>query len=268
MKIESVHEKGIGIMNEDTLLIGKDIFGVFDGATSLNKYVDESGNTGGYLASSIARDTFSQDDAPLRELALQANTKIREAMLSIGLDTSDKCNLWCTNAAVVRFSEGYFEWLQIQDSDILVIYLDGSYKLLGTNFNHDKETLILWKKLADEKVEDIRSHLQDQIIKVRRTQNVSYGVMNGEEAMESWLNEGKELLENVAHIILFTDGLLIPKKDIEAPEDFDTFVKLYLEGGLQVVSKFVRDTKNSDPNCWAYPRVKMHDDMGGIGIEL
>lgn len=126
----------------------------------------------------------------------------------------------------------------------------------------------MWKKLADAKTEDIWSHLQSQIVKVRRTQNIAYGVMNGEEGIEKWLNEGKESLQDVDHIILFTDGLLIPKKDIEAPEDFDTFVKLYREGGIQGVAKFVKDTKESDPNCWMYPRVKMHDDIGGIGIDF
>ena len=46
MKIETILEKGSARLNEDTLVAQGNMFGVFDGATSLNKTVFENGKTG------------------------------------------------------------------------------------------------------------------------------------------------------------------------------------------------------------------------------
>ncbi len=43
MKIETILEKGSARLNEDTLVVQGNLFGVFDGATSLNKTVFEKG---------------------------------------------------------------------------------------------------------------------------------------------------------------------------------------------------------------------------------
>ena len=59
-QVSQIQEKGSGIINEDSILVKDDIFGVFDGASSLNKYIDENGKTGGYLASSIVKEIFEK----------------------------------------------------------------------------------------------------------------------------------------------------------------------------------------------------------------
>lgn len=43
MKIETILEKGSARLNEDTLVVQGNLFGVFDRATSLNKTVFEKG---------------------------------------------------------------------------------------------------------------------------------------------------------------------------------------------------------------------------------
>lgn len=100
---------------EDAMLVGDNIFGVFDGAGSLVKFTDSRGNTGGRLAATIARDAFARCPGYLyHDGAVLANREIRKYMMIAGVDVSEKVNLWCTTAAVVRMRENYFEWLQIR----------------------------------------------------------------------------------------------------------------------------------------------------------
>jgi len=143
-----------GSKKEDSLIISESVFGVFDGANALDRFFDEEGKSGGLLASSIAKEEFSESDKPLKELAALANRRIREKMLSAGVDLSRKVSLWCTTAAVVRVREGAFDWLQIGDSLILVIHKDDSFELLVNDYDHDREVMVLWKELAQQKKEN------------------------------------------------------------------------------------------------------------------
>ena len=58
--VETLHEQGSGEQNEDVLLWSEALFGVFDGATSLDKYCDPDGATGGLCAASIAAETLPE----------------------------------------------------------------------------------------------------------------------------------------------------------------------------------------------------------------
>ncbi len=53
MLIQKIYNKGSVKLNEDELLIKEDLFVVFDGATSLVKFINKKGETGGKLASKI-----------------------------------------------------------------------------------------------------------------------------------------------------------------------------------------------------------------------
>lgn len=268
MKVESVYDTGSGILNEDALLIKRPVFGVFDGASSLVPYKSADGKTGAYLAANIAREIFASNNKPLEELAKEANQRIKEAMDEANIDTTMKENLWGTTAAVVKIGKDTFDYLQITDSLILVIYEDKSYKLVAGHHDHDKELLTKWRALADKKTKNIRQILNNDVIELRKTSNIAYGTINGEKEMLKFLHTGTESLQNVKHIILFTDGLIVPKENPQAKDDFDTFAKLYLEGGLEQIKRYVRELENNDPDCWKYPRYKQHDDMAAISISF
>lgn len=267
MKTDHIHEQGSGQMNEDQILIGKTIFGVFDGATSLNKYIDDQGNTGGFLASLTAKEVFAKNNNDLVNLAKEANKLIAEKMKTSGVDTSDKTNLWATSIAAIRMEGQEFEWLTLSDSVIIVIHKDGNYELLGEFHDHDEGTIKLWQKYADQKAENIREKLADVIIENRRDMNIKYGVLNGEPEFINFIEHGKKSLENVAHIIIFSDGFLIPTKNA-GEEDWDTLVKLYKEGGLRKIRDLVRERERNDTKMWEYPRLKPSDDIGAVAIEL
>ena len=59
-KVETLLEKGSGELNEDVLLETDDLFGVFDGATSLDRRRFADGLSGGLLAARIAASTFQE----------------------------------------------------------------------------------------------------------------------------------------------------------------------------------------------------------------
>jgi len=265
MKIEHIHEKGSSNINEDTLLIQDNLFGVFDGATSVDKWQNEQGETGGFLAANIAKEAFAKNDAPLAVLCQRANNAIQKMMEQNNIDLTKKINRWSTSAAIIHLNKESFDWVQIGDSLILVIYNNGSYKLLVTDYDHDEEMMIQWKELADKKIKDIFQQIPG-LLSLREAMNVMYGILNGEIEMQKFLNKGTESLKDVQHIILFTDGLFIPKEDPRADDDFDMFVKLFLEGGFTKIRDHIRKMEETDPDCWKYPRYKQYDDIAAISI--
>lgn len=269
MKTSVIHEKGSGRINEDTYTLNGNLFGVFDGATSLTRATFDGNKTGGFLASSIARDIFLANNDALPTLAKKANSAIYKKMVENGVDVSDKSSLWSTSCAVVRIDNDSIEWVQTGDSLILMIHEDGSYQVPVTDFDHDSETLLMWKKMAafagEKKIFDL---LGDQIRKIRADMNVNYGVLNGETAFSRFLNTGKTPRLHVKHILLFTDGLFLPSEDPQREKDFDTFVSIFQKGGLTALRDHVRSIEQSDPQCKAYPRFKPHDDIAAISISL
>jgi serine/threonine protein phosphatase PrpC len=268
IKTEYIHEKGAGSINEDSLSLNGNMFAVFDGATSLNGETYDDGKTGGFYASHIARPVFNRNNDTLHNLANKANMKISDKMLEQGVNVSDKTALWSTSAAVVRIKDNSVEWIQTGDSLLMLIYKNGSYKIPIQNYNHDMETLLMWKSMAEQTEKHIFEALEDQIKQVRADMNVTYGVLNGETNYDDFLNSGYESLEGVAHILLFTDGLFIPSKNPENDGDFDTFVELFHEGGLSAIRNHVRSLEESDPKCKTYPRFKPHDDIAAVSISF
>ncbi len=267
MKINYIFDAGSS--KEDSYLIKDNLFAVFDGFDSLDKFVDQRGITGGLIAATIAKDVFSQNKGILKNLAVKANREIQEKMIDLNIDVKNKSSLWGTILAAVRIRNNSFDWIQLSDSLILVIFKDNSYKLLIEDFDHDGEVLKIWKELAEQKKENIREIISSgPLIELRAKANKTYGMLNGEEEAISFLKTGKENLQNVKHILLFTDGLMIPKENPIGVDNWKLFVDLFLEGGLKNMKNFVRNLQQEDPLCWKYPRYKQYDDMAAISISF
>lgn len=268
METEHILVKGSREVNEDTLLLGENIFGVFDGATSLNsdRFGRGRNRTGGMIASSVACSVFSRNCHPLVDLAEGANKAIYEEMLAHGVDLSTRESYWSTSAAVVRIKEKGIEWIQTGDSFIIMIYNDNSYKVLGELADHDYETLSIWKQEAENSPLLIHEALKEQIRKTRDGMNRSYGVLNGEREAVRFLRSGLEFLDDVREILIFTDGLNIPVEVPEREKNFDLLVDLYLRLGLQGLKGHIRELEKEDLHCRRYPRFKCHDDIAAISI--
>ncbi len=268
MQISCIYEQGSAPVNEDRVLVEEDLFGVFDGATSLTKGLFMGGRTGGYLAAKLAARAFQENDAPLTVLAGRANAAIRAAMEENGVDCSEKPALWSASAAVVRVRDGALEWAQIGDCVILLLLDDGGHALLCGPLDHDRETLELWKKAACGTKETIHAALGGQIRKVRSRMNIDYGVLSGEPEALAFLRGGTRSLAGVRHVILCTDGLFTPKADPGAREDFCAFIEAYRQGGLSGVLERVRAAERIDPRCERYPRFKTHDDVAAVALRF
>lgn len=268
IKAETLYEQGTGTINEDAVVISGNLFGVFDGATSLDKTTFEKGATGGYLASATAREIFRSNNGSLLDLASKANTAIQKKMVAKGVNVARKENRWSTCAAVGRIENDTFHWVQSGDSLILVIYDDGSHALLVQDWDHDAETLKMWKETESQRSGSILDEMKEQIRKVRAGMNVHYGVINGEEKALEFLRHGSVQLKGVTHILMFTDGLFIPREDPVPPAEFKQLVSLFLTSGLQGIRNAIRAMEKDDPECRKYPRFKTHDDIAAIALSL
>jgi serine/threonine protein phosphatase PrpC len=266
MEIERVYDPGS--KKEDAYFIGECQYGVFDGFNSWARFYDDSGRSGGQIAATIAKGVFSKGSGDLKKLAIDANQGIKEHMLKNGVDTHNKGKLWGTSFAVVRIKSDTLEWIQIGDANILLINEDKSFNVLVKDYDHDEEILTLWKQLASKRKDNIRDLLNEPILELRNKMNVTYGCLNGEEQAIAFMNSGVEKLDGVKHIILFTDGLIVPKEDPSKDDDWGLIVELFLEGGLQKVNEHVRNLEKTDPKCWKYPRYKQHDDIAAISISF
>lgn len=268
MKTEYIHEQGTGRLNEDSIALNGNMFGVFDGATSLNKKTFENGKTGGFMASCIAQEVFEKNNDSLENLAQKANCAIYNKMIESDVNISDKVSLWSTSAAVVKIDNDIIEWLQIGDSLLLFIYKDGSFEIPIKYYDHDSETLSLWKNIAYKTDKQISQVMDRQIKKVRTAMNVDYGVLNGEKDFSGFVKSGKEKLKDLSHILIFTDGLFIPSSEPQNRNNFDEFVDLFFKGGLTEIRNHVRNIEQSDPDCRVYPRFKTHDDIAAVALTI
>lgn len=267
-QVETLLEKGSGELNEDVLLEAGDVFGVFDGATSLEKRRFHGNLTGGLLAARTAAATFREERAGLLDLAGRANRRIRDALLAQNVAMTERHRFWSTSLAVIRLGDDRLEYCQTGDAQILLIMSDGSYRIITPDVDIDRETLGLWQKSKAAPDAAIQDVLAEQIHKVRLQMNISYGVLNGEPAAMDFLHHGYQDLTGVSDILLFTDGLFLPRENPRKDNDWHTFVGLYRAGGLQAVRDQVRGLQTEDPACRTYPRFKQHDDIAAVAIRL
>ena len=267
--VDYVWEQGSSQIGEDVALMQDNIFGVFDGASTLNGQPFIDGTSGGFLAAKQAAEVFKLNQGPLLDLAEKANQVLRDHMDLFAVDLEQKSNLWSTSMAVVRVEDNAFEWCQTGDCLILVINRDGSARLLVDDPEQDEETFAAWRALNPSGDENIVDLLKDTIIQVREKMNVEYGSLNGEEKALDFIRHGRESLDQVADIILYTDGLALPSlASGKCDADMDQFVSLYRQGGVSHILDHVRSLQRKDQSCRRYPRFKMHDDAAAIALSF
>lgn len=266
LSVDTILEKGTGELNEDFCFSEDNFFGVFDGATSLNGTRFDNGVTGGYMASNLAGKRFLRNNDTLINLAQKANADIKAAMKVNDVCREKRSHLWSTSFAVARIEGDCLTWVQVGDCCIVVIYRDGTHRSLASVRNHDMETLRIWKKAGQIFYEPQLPTVKEQIRKVRERMNIDYGVLNGEDKALSFIQSGVEPLEDIAHLLLFSDGLSWPEKEPKPVLDNSTVTRLYKTGGLDYVKHLIREKENSDPACRTFPRFKPHDDIAAVAV--
>lgn len=267
-KVSTLWEKGSNGHNEDVLLREGNLFGVFDGATSLTRETFTAGATGGLLAAQTAARAFADEQGNLLHRADKANRLIRSRMLQHDITLKDRHRLWSASAAVVRLNHGQMEYCRTGDSIILLLLKDGSCKLLTPDLDIDRETLQIWQASSQASSSTIHVLLAEQIQRVRLQMNRVYGVLNGQPEAMDFVEHGWASLEKVTDILLFTDGLFLPRKNPETEQDWHAFATLYRQGGLTAIRDHVRALQQQDPSCTIYPRFKQHDDIAAVAVAM
>ncbi len=267
-RVETLLEQGSGLVNEDVLLEDGRTFGVFDGATTISASDLPPGLTGGLIAARIAAEAFRNGQKDLFSCAKEANRRINRALDSQDIPEEKRYRLWSTSAAVVHLEDDHFEYCQTGDSQILLIHKDGSFTNLTPEIDVDRQTLKLWKDARVPSGIPIHDALKKQIRSVRMKMNVTYGVLNGEPQALDFIRHGKQQLDGIDSIIIFTDGLLLPREDPEKENDWPAFVELYRQAGIRGLHQHITSLHDQDPTCRKYPRFKQHDDAAAIAVTL
>ncbi len=265
--IQSVYDKGSHEVNEDEILVKGNLYAVFDGS-GLSKFQEEKGQTGGKLAALKAKQALSKNRGSLKQMAIEANEKIGEMLEKQRKKTNSPEGYCATAAAAVRLSENKIEVMNIADSLVLAIYQDGNYNLLTPFIDHDNHAMNTLKAKIVSGAINITEAMEKEKQMIRQNANKTYGSLNGTKEAEKFIYSRTYSLEKIKSIILFTDGLLIPKEDPNSAEDWKSFVEIYKKYGLKGLAEHVRKIEETDPLCTKYPRWKKHDDITGIGIDF
>lgn len=265
-EVDTLYEQGSGELNEDVILLEDGLYGVFDGATSLDKARFTHGLTGGLLAAQTAAEAFRTAPTSPVLAAQLANHRIGLAMHEHGITLTERHRLWSTSMAVVRLAGDHFTYCQTGDSLILLIHTDGSHRLLTPEIDIDRQTLQQWRDADPAAPQPIHDLLAAQISRVRLEMNRTYGVLNGEPAALDFLCHGRQATSGISDILLFTDGLFLPRHNLEQTHDWQAFVDLYRRGGLSAIGQRVRELQRQDPAGKMFPRFKCHDDIAALAI--
>lgn len=263
-KVETILEQGSSMIMEDWLVQENGVFAVLDGATSLNDQ-HFKGKTGGQWAAEIGAKHLSASRGPLSFRVQKANIDIRKSMKSSKTDLGGGESRWSASLAGIRIHQDKIEWTQLGDCRILFLYKDGQHALAHIPVNHDRETLSLMAEIGGRDVAMVDRRMQEQLVKVRRSANQCYGVLNGDPAAITFLKSGFHSLENISDILIFTDGLLLPGNEDQA---MIQTASLYRKGGLSLVHSHLRQLQKNDPDCLTYPRFKMCDDVSALALSF
>ncbi|TLS38210.1 protein phosphatase 2C domain-containing protein [Pseudalkalibacillus caeni] len=278
-KVEAYTRKGSNEFNEDALVRNESarIFGVIDGVSSIDKYRNRRGETGGYIASRLLKQSLEniKQCEDLEKAVERGNELIQREMEDARIDTGHKENRWGAALALVKLNEGKIEYVQSGDCMILAVYKNNHVRpLTVSQVGHlEERSLNRWKegigkgmKTASELLDYTRDVLRENRTKSNTLEG--YGVLNGEEEAVSFLEYGKINAYQIRYLIILSDGLFLPAKEREPAEDWERTVSIISEKGLERYARWIEEMEEADPECTRYIRLKKSDDKTGMVISL
>ncbi|MFE5323638.1 protein phosphatase 2C domain-containing protein [Paenibacillus sp. NPDC056579] len=283
MKVETISLQGTAQWNEDALVINESLhlYGVLDGATSVHPYRGPNNETGGYLASQTIRQymqSLKTDvglETGLKSLVLEANSRLREAMLEAGIDVTDKQSLWTSALAIVRISDNYIDYAQVGDCMIIAVYKDGLIRPISRDQVAPIDARL--KSVLREHIrqgvasrDELWARIRPMILQNKTTMNTieGYSVMSGEPELADFIEYGRFNRIGLQSILIVTDGLFLPGADSEREADAITamagrIADMTLPGYAEWLLRLEQD----DSECVRYPRFKISDDKTGVWIK-
>nr|WP_277753192.1 protein phosphatase 2C domain-containing protein [Metabacillus mangrovi] len=259
---KSPHKKEI----EDAFCLSEDLcsFGVFDGVTPLNGEVWSGGHNGAYLASRMlaaSLHAFQKSD-PLSEWLFAANTSLLTAMMEAGVDLEERHYRWSSCAAAVRISGDQAEYVQCGDCMILREDDEGVIHQVTVNSVQGiSERAIEFRKSLREKglLSQDESFYDDPAERMKFNRSLAnrpagYSVVNGDQELRSFVQEGAFSIKNTKSFLLISDGFFHPEMDLT-----DSYKEIK-SVGLEAYAQALRFHE--------YTNRLHHDDMTAIYAEF
>lgn len=281
MNIEKVYERGIGLENEDYYVINNDlqIYGVLDGATSLNKR-----GFGGRLASETLGNHFeiNSEEVDLWKLLKKGNEELGILHLQrYGVKTYDeisKIDRSTTGLAVVKIGIDKIDFVQCGDCMLLGENEDGEVILFSEDklYDLDKCSLLKLEEIYARKGKIDRfedDEVLEVLIKNRNLFNTEngYPIVDGSDECLSYIVNKTIDKKGLKRLLLLSDGLMLPFESTEnvSNEEIWKATGAYVfHNGLDSLLKLITHLEESDSECTKYKRFKKHDDKTGLLIEL
>ncbi|WP_414051034.1 hypothetical protein [Macrococcus animalis] len=270
--INSVLAQGIGVMNEDALVINEtaQIYGVIDGVTSL-KGILINNITPGKRATDAVKQAFEQVDAniTLNNATELANASIQSAIdvFNIVINHPKDCFQCCH--AVVKLHDTKADFTSSADCVIYTVSKSNEVTQVIPSFKKTNESnrVKQWQEKYPGVYESdtLPQEMIEAIDNAKSTANVpgGYSVMNGDVNFNHAYNRGEIDTTDLSHILITTDGFY----DIEHL-GLDNFVLKFVQDGLEAMLDYMITKELQDKEKKKYPRVKLHDDKAAILITL
>jgi len=277
-QVHSSTQKGIADLNEDALILNDfgQVYGVIDGVSSMEEFLNQEKHTGGYIAAQLVVSHLLKvsSELTLKEAALAANAELRRLMELEGIEVSCKWKLWSAVFAVVQIHSTYFDYVQCGDCMIFVEYNDESIRVLTHNQVEPFDTRILNKKQELLELGFAKKEIQSQLFPLsasnRKKANTleGYSVMNGDPAFGGFLESGRISLAKVSRIYAVTDGLFHHIEASDDPLKWNKFIKEINQNGLEHYIDHLTWIEEQDPFCLHFPRHKKSDDKTAVIVDF
>ncbi|WP_110112062.1 protein phosphatase 2C domain-containing protein [Bacillus sp. CGMCC 1.16541] len=204
----------------------KGVFAVLDGATPVSDFTDEKGKNGAVLASRIVSEFIRQTEptvGDVKKCLLHANERLLEEMKRAHTPLHQKHERWSTCAAVVHITGRDIHYSQIGDCMIFALLRNGDLAVLSNDTvegiserakEHRQNERLKGVDLPGESYFNVK---KNALIYNRSLANAKngYGVLNGDPAVEMYLQTGSIKRENCRELLLISDGLFPKDKNWE-----------------------------------------------------
>lgn len=276
-------------MNEDRMIQAYNgVYAVIDGATSMIKADMDGLTPAAYVAQFVVTWLYenTRDIAPnttAKELLIAVNNAFRDHVSEKFPDIAAQGKYGPSAAGVIvrLHSFGSYSYAQVADCylverrrmDYYGVDQPDMYELLTPSQLQGLDDGTL--KKAHEKI--AKGYPVEEILKEptvakklkanRLFNNVRFGVINGERAMENHINAGTRCLSDVKSLILMSDGM----EDIAADPGFckvETAAEQMVKYGVRTYWKQLRAVFDTDPNFTRWTRFKHMDDATGMVISF
>lgn len=270
--ITSVLAQGVGVMNEDAVVINEaaNIYGVIDGVTSL-KGITIDNITPGKRATDAVKASFEQvgDDITLNNATELANASIQTEMDAFNIAINHPKDRFQCCHAVVKLHDNTADYTSSADCVIYTITKDNTVTQIVPDYSkkNESDSVKYWQEKYPGVYESntLPEEMIEAIDKAKSTANMpgGYSVMNGDVNFNLSYNRGQFELINLSHILITTDGFF----DIERL-GLQNFVQKFIQVGLDDMLDYMMTKELEDIEKKLYPRVKLHDDKAAVLITL